>query len=514
MAEEKDSGVDVGAKLISEINEEAYDLRIESLKGQLECRASIEVHDTENSISPAEMINLLKMLDISEALDLEQLAIFCTSAANGENPQEFPIAHGIEPTQGKDGYFELLVDVGGENIELEEDEQGRVDYKSIKVFTNVEEGQVLGNIIPPEKGLPGKTVVGTPVPAPPGKPASIRAGIGAEISGNGTEIVATTAGRITFDGRIISVVEEFVVSGDVDLQIGHINFNGFVEIKGDVLDDFNIKATKGISVSGTVGACKLETDGPITIGTMAGMGIGLVRCKGDFTARYLNQATVECWGNIFIENEVRNSVLKATGSICAPKGMVTGGETVAMEGIEAKNFGSRSGVKTLLTAGIYFPEADRLHFLRSQLKSIAYQLKKISETLPALQRKPLDKMRKALREAIELRIGILTERQVNLTEEREVLSEELANFQAEDHPTANPKINALNVIKEGVIFHLNETVEEVKNEINGPVTIIENPTSREIRQLTYSPLQVTAEELEEDLSDEVEDPAPANASNG
>jgi hypothetical protein len=101
VAKEQDQSVDVGRKLISEVNDEAYDLRIESLHNQLECRASIKVHTPENSISPAELISLLNDFDISDSLDLEQLAVFCTAAANGEDPQDFLLATGTQPTTGE-----------------------------------------------------------------------------------------------------------------------------------------------------------------------------------------------------------------------------------------------------------------------------------------------------------------------------------------------------------------------------------------------------------------------------
>ncbi|SHJ98453.1 hypothetical protein SAMN02745165_03689 [Malonomonas rubra DSM 5091] len=498
MASQSEKNVEIGTKVISEINDDAYDLRVESHRSQLECRLSITVKDTENSIAPAELINLLKMLDISESVDLEQLAIFCTEAANGSDPQSFLIATGTEPTVGKDGYFELFVDTGEDEIELQEDESGRVDFKNIQTFTNVEPDQLLGTIYPPEPGTPGKTITGLAIPAVEGRPAKLRAGDGVELRNGGTEVYATKQGRVSMEREILSVVEEFVVSGDVDLKIGHINFNGFVDIKGDVLDDFNIKSTKGINVNGSVGACILESDGPITVGSMAGLGLGKIIAKGDVKARYINQVTIECWGNVFIENEVRNSTVKATGVVSVAKGLITGGRTVALEGVEAKLFGSKSGIKTQITSGVFFPEEDRLGFLRTRLKSIAYQLKKIETSLPALQRKPLDQMRPALREAIELRMKILGDRQVGITSEQEELSKELAAFQSDDHPTANAKINALTSIKEGVVISLGETNFEVKQEINGPVSIIENSQAEGIRQLTMSPLKISAENLEDD----------------
>ena len=105
-------------------------------------------------------------------------------------------------------------------------------------------------------------------------------------------------------------------------------------------------------------------------------------------------------------------------------------------------------------------------------------------------------MRKALREATELRIGILTQRQVNLDAEREELTEELKNFAVDEHPTANPKINILGSLKEKVVINLGETSEEITTEISGPVSVIENTRDGGLRYLTFAPLKVSAEEAE------------------
>lgn len=490
---------EVGKKLLSEFKEEAYDLTVESQKSQFECLASITVHDLENSIAPADLINLLKPLGISESLDLEQVAIFCTESAQGNNPKNFLLAEGVSPVTGKDGWFELAANTGKEKTEFKEDEKGRVDFKAVQTFSNIEPGQVIGIIHPPGEGTPGKTITGEPIPPQPGKPVNLIAGDGVKLSQDDTQAIATKAGRVVFENRYLTISEELIISGDVDLKVGNINFNGFVEIKGDVLDDFNIRASKGISVLGAIGACRIESDGPVSIGSMAGMGSGLIRCKGDLQARYLNQVTVECWGDVRVAYEIRNSLVKATGAISVPAGVITGGQSVSLEGIEAKILGARAGAKTILTAGVYFPDSDRLQFLRTRLKSITYQLKKTDEILPLLKRKPLDELRNALREATELRIIILSKRQVKLKVEQDKLTAELSNFEMADQRNCNPKINALSSLKERVIINLGETTEEIKIELDGPVSIIENTQSGGLRNLTYSPLKISAGELEEEL---------------
>ena len=491
-------GVDIGAKLLGEFVNDAYTLRIEAHNNQLECRANITVHDTANSIPPAELISILRNHNITKTVDLEQVAIFCSEAALGEDPQQFILARGSEPIHGEDGWFELIVATGKEKTDLVEDKSGRVDFKSLQNFSNVVPEQQVGNIHLPSAGEAGHTISGEVIPQLEGKPSPIIAGSGVRISEDGTQAIAEQEGRAVFDSNVISIAEEFVVNGDVDLSIGHISFNGFVDIKGDVLDDFNISATKGINITGAVGTCQISSDGPVTIGTMAGRGIGKIICHGTLQARYLNQVRVECWGDVNISHELRNAVVKSTGSINIPTGLVTGGEIVALEGVEVKILGARAGAKTNVTSGVYFPETDRLKYLRNQVKSLVEQIKKIGETLTLLNKKPSSTQRKALREATELRIGILTQRQVNLEEEREELAEELLNFAVDEHPTANPKINILGTLKEGVSIELGESSDEIKTEISGPVSIIENTEHGGFRYLTYSPFKISTDEMEEE----------------
>ena len=506
----KEQRIDVGTKHIGNFVTDAYSLRLDFQNNELECCASIEVHDKNDSISPTKLISLLRNNDVIDTVDLEQIAIFCGEAAQDQTLENFVLASGTAPVDGEDGWFELVVNTGNKDQELTEDEQGRVNFKNIQSFSNIEAGQVIGKLYPPTPGENGRTVTGKTIPPNPGKASPVKPGRGVTLNKDGTMLIAELSGRAVYDKNTLSVVEEMVISGDVDFNVGHISFNGFVEIKGDVLDDFNISATKGINVSGTVGACQIKSGGPVTLGSMAGKGIGKVICQGAFRSRYLNQARIECHGDIYLEYEMRNSSLKSTGVIYCQKGVISGGECIALEGIEVKTLGARAGAKTTVTAGVYFPEEDRLQFLRTRTKSVAEQAKSIEETLAALNKKPLQKLRPALREAFELRIDILTQRQANLEEENEELRKELATFEFSQHSTANPKINVLNELREKVTIILGEASEETTYDLSGPMSIIENPTSGGLRYLTYSPLQVTAQKLEKEQEENDDsNPPPA-----
>ncbi|MFO7577263.1 MAG: FapA family protein [Pelovirga sp.] len=473
--------------LLDEFVGDGYSLKLETCRERLTCRATITLDEHGRGPTPAEVISILQELDITTAVDLQQIASFCSEAAQGHNPRDMELARGIRPQPGRDGWLELVVATGQEKVEWVEDASGRVDFKAVQNFSNVAIDDPIARIHPPTDGYPGKTITGDIITPRPGKPARVIAGSGVRVSEDGREARATRTGRVIYDNNILCVTEEFIVDGDVDLKIGHITFNGFVYIKGDVLDDFNITATRGIEVLGTVGACQLSCDGPVTIATMTGKGSGKIICHGTLRARYLNQVTVECHGDVYVSREIRNCQVKTTGSLRAGSAQITGGEAIAMDGIEAKTCGARSGLKTHLTAGVFFPETDRHGDLRKRLASVTEQLQNIHETLAELQRKNLPEAQTSLRETIELRIGVLHRRQDNLAAERKELQAELLTLRIHQQRTSQPQINVLATLAEGVVIHLDGTATEITMERSGPLTIVAND-GKGIRYRNYTPL--------------------------
>jgi uncharacterized protein (DUF342 family) len=473
--------------LLDEFVGDGYSLKLETCRERLTCRATITLDEHGRGPTPAEVIGILQELGITTAVDLRQIASFCSEAAQGNNPRDIELARGIRPQPGRDGWLELVVATGQDKVEWVEDASGRVDFKAVQNFSNVAIDDRIARIHPPTAGHPGKTITGEVITPRPGKPARVVTGIGVRFSDDGREVLATRTGRVIYDNSILCVSEEFIVAGDVDLKIGHITFNGFVYVKGDVLDDFNITATRGIEVLGTVGACQLNCDGPVTIATMTGKGSGKIICNGTLRARYLNQVTVECHGDIHVSREIRNSLVKTTGSIRAGSAQITGGEAIAMDGIEVKTCGARSGLKTHLTAGVFFPEIERHGDLRSRLTSITEQLQRIHDTLAELQRKQLPQTHTTLRETIELRIGVLHRRHDKLAAERKELHEELQTLRVQQQRTSQPQINILASLAEGVVIHLDGSATEITMERSGPLTIVAND-GRGIRFRNYAPL--------------------------
>lgn len=445
------------------------------------------------SLPPVELIGLLHRHNIKAGIDFEALYDFCAGVEIGIEQQVVMLARGIEPTVGADGWFELMVKTSGEDAEFEEDEQGNVDLRTRHAFTEIEVGQKIGILHPPQEGITGMTVHGLPIPAERGRIFSLVAGEGVVMKYDGRAAFAEKEGRAILERQVLAVVDQWVISGDVDYSVGNIDYHGFVEVRGDVLDEFNIKATKGIKVGGVVGACRLESQGPVEIGSMAGKDSGEIICHGDLIAGFLNQATVHCYGDVLVRNEIRNSIVKATGRIIVERGAIMGGSCVALEGIEAKVIGTSAGLETKVTAGIYFPDADRFAFLRESLKRIDDQVVRLKAAIG-----PLEKLRD-LDEVTAKRLSILTEQWEKLEVERDEFRAELAASTKQEQSTNNSKINVGSELLEGAYIHLGDASEKIKIERKGPMTIIENTKEGGLRYLSMSPLQKSANELEKEI---------------
>ncbi len=454
------------------------------------------VEDCETLLNPSRLIALLHQHHITDTIDKNAIDSFCTSFDQGQNPLPTVIARGIEPLAGADGWFELLVKISGEEQEFIPDSKGRVDLKRLNAYTEIEAEQKLGVIHPPEPGIPGCTVQGHRLEAPAGKPATIVAGEGVQLKYGGRMAFATRPGRALFDKTILTVVDQLVISGHVDFRVGHIDFNGFVDVKGDVLDDFDIRSTKGVKISGHVGACHIQSQGSVEVDSMAGREIGHIFCQGDLHARYLNQVAVVCYGDVIVANEIRNSRIRATGHVVVERGAIVGGEVTALRGVSAATIGANSGQRTQIVAGVYFPDAERTDYMQRQLHSIEHQMNCLTTTIKPL----MQHLRKGSQfiDAARIRLQILNDKLDSLHEQKNALIAEMMSSRPVTLETENPKINVLKDLKDGAVIILGKAREEMTFDRQGPLSIIENTRTGGLRFLSLSPLPIPASQLEEE----------------
>lgn len=301
----------------------------------------------------SEVIDALAAIDVRN-VDTE--AVF-SGVMGGNNGEPVLVAAGQPPEHGEHGRveykFEMNDGSGGSHERFKEDDFGRVDFRALDNIVQVEEGQVLAEAFPPTSGKPGVDVFGNAVEPEPGAPARLDARIGRNVtvSEDGAKAIAALSGHVTFVKDKMCVSSIYKVSGDVDYEVGNIEFNGDVVVLGCVREDFRIEAAGSVEVAKNVERATIIAGGNVEVGGgILGKESTEVLAGQDIVASYANHASLKAGHNIIVSDEMVHTAAYASNVLVhRGRGAVLGGEINATETINIRVAGDEnSGIHTLL----------------------------------------------------------------------------------------------------------------------------------------------------------------------
>lgn len=304
------------------------------------------------------------------------------SALLGESKyfQIFPIAVGLKPVAGKNG--EIIEHIPREQmLSFEEDEEGKVDYRDLNLFRNIEQGEVICDIILPDSGEDGMDVKGDVIKAIPGKAAKVPAGSHTEITEDGTKLIASQNGYISFQYGKFRIEDRLVINGNIDMSVGNQDFLGDIFVQGDVISGFTLKATGSIYIQGSVEGATLIAGENIEIGDgMNGNNRGVLRAGRSVHSPFLENVEVHAMSNIRIKSMIGCEVY-CNDTIYAEQGIgvIIGGSLTVGKAVIAKTIGSKSYRKTEIFLGI-MPE------LRTEKEEKVQELKTVKKTQDLLEK--------------------------------------------------------------------------------------------------------------------------------
>ncbi len=265
----------------------------------------------------------------------------------------FLAARGKPAFDGKNGN---IVDYVPRVIErvLEVDEYDQVDYAALNLIHNVKEGQEICRLIRPTEGEPGRTVLDQEIPAKSGKSVPLPKGRNTELSEDGDALVASMSGHVEFTGRSFQVKPVLDIPGDVDFSTGNIKFLGDVNIKGDVLSGFTVRAMGNIWVGGVIEAgSTVEAGGDLTVVKgILGDGTTTVRAHRCIFSKYIENSTIYVQENLQTDAIINGNVY-CDGEVLvrSGRGSIMGGRVWAAKKVSATAVGSKSECRTSISLG-------------------------------------------------------------------------------------------------------------------------------------------------------------------
>ncbi len=309
------------------------------------------------TLEVSQILEELQKKEIQYGIQTEAIGKYCFQQ---NFRQELKVAEGLRPINGADGILEFGFEIVKDHRpKIKPD--GTVDFKELNLIENVVQDQLLCRVIPPTQGTPGVNIYGGTVEGKPGAVVPIGNGSNTYLSEDKLQIFAAVDGGASYTNNTVSVEEIFVISEDVGVHTGNIEFNGSVLVKGNVLEGFSVIAKKEIEVGGMVEGASLSAGENILIkGGVNGKRKTVLRAEGNISTKFVQNATAILGGDLCCDVIV-NGYVKAGKNILlrGEKAALIGGEYLSGEKIVARTIGTENNLSVNLNLSPSWYEIEK-----------------------------------------------------------------------------------------------------------------------------------------------------------
>jgi uncharacterized protein (DUF342 family) len=311
-------------------------------------------------------------------------------------------------------------------------EDGSVDFHKLDMIESVKEGQLLATLIPIDYGEPGKDVYGNMIRPKKVRNKRLRHGKNIHLSDDKLQMYSDVSGNVTLVNDMVFVTDTYTIEGDVGPSTGDIDYDGAVEVKGNVITGYTVKATGDITVNGAVEGAMLISEGKIVLKRgMQGMGKGVMEANGDVISNFIESATVKSGGAIYTD-AIMHSNISANGDVIVngKRGLIAGGSVKTTTKIETKVAGSTMGTQTELEVGFDTTLGERYRNIEKHIDQMTDEKDSIVKNLKILQKRMQTKGKlepekmKLIKEGTE-RIKVIDQTIEEETEAYERIDEEM-----------------------------------------------------------------------------------------
>lgn len=301
--------------------------------------------------------------------------------------EDILIAEGVPPVQGKDAYIEYKFNTDKRaKPTLKED--GSVDFFNLNILNHCAKDEVLAVLHPEEPGKSGMNVLGEQIKPVDVKPTYFKYGKNIEKSEDGLTLTSLVNGHVELVEDQVFVSDVLVVE-NVDNSTGNIEYDGSVQINGNVFTNFSVKAKGDINVKGVVEGATLQADGNIIIARgMNGMGKGTLNAGGNIVAKFLENATANADGYVASESILHSRITAGSEvNVDGKRGFITGGRVCAASSINVKTLGSEMGADTIVEVGVDPKVKNRIAQLQKLVEENKQTLQSVQPVLESVMQK-------------------------------------------------------------------------------------------------------------------------------
>lgn len=341
-------------------------------------------------ISPSNGGNMLEVSDLRAMLEGRGITtgikddVLNDMVANPRYCEDILAVEGTYPEESVDGSIEYLfnTDQSQRPTQLED---GSVDFFHLNLLNSCAVGQELAIMHPSHQGKDGYAIDGSIVRARMPKDVRFKYGNNIKVSDDGLKLEATVDGSVALIGDQV-FVNDSVSFQEIGPATGNIEYEGSVNISGNIATNYEVKAKGDVVVNGVIEGAYVEAGGNIIVARgVNGMGRATLKAGGCIIAKYLENVQAQAAGYIRAE-AIMHSTVSAGGDIIVDgkKGMLSGGKATAGGSIEVKNLGSEMANDTIVEVGVSPIIKRQIMELRNALAEKNKMLEQITPVLTNL----------------------------------------------------------------------------------------------------------------------------------
>ncbi len=306
---------------------------------------------------------------------------------NHEIGIDYIIARGKRPQKGEDGKVEYFFKTSAD-FEPSVDETGNINFKSLNIVNNVEEGTKLAKITYPTNGVDGMNVFAKTVKCERGKNPIIMFDDKSVEKNENNELISKVVGAVRLTKGKVIVENHFVVRGDVGPTTGNISFNGSITITGNVLTDYEVRASGDVEIKGSVEGAYIYSKGNVIVHKgVIGMNKGRVETDGFLHAKYIQSCEVDCKDEIVAESILYCNVkCRKSITVKGRKGVLNGGVYRASDLVSVKQLGSHMCTKTVVEVGVDPVLMERFKKAKADVAACNSQIDKLEIIIETLSK--------------------------------------------------------------------------------------------------------------------------------
>jgi len=299
-----------------------------------------------NCLTADDILEILGTKNIQYGIE-NQKAIEGFINSSGFKKNRFKIATGIPKVLGSNARIEYYFDT--DHLKAGQiDEKGNIDFRDRGEIPKIEVGTLLAEKFPYKESKNGRDIFGYEILTEPALDIPLKIETGAVLSEDQMKVYAQISGfpKLSWSGNI-SVIDNFLVKGDVSYETGHVSYEGNIEILGGLKSGFQINGFD-IKINEIDGG-EIHALGNVTV--INGVNNAKIYSRGHVSAKFIHTSEICCLGNVAVEKEIVDSHIESSGACRIQTGDIVNSTMGFNQGIYAKNIGTEKSSPNTIHIG-------------------------------------------------------------------------------------------------------------------------------------------------------------------